>query len=111
MDDNTVLNRIHGLVDEEHKLRQQLSKGEISSDEEHARLKALEVDLDQCWDLLRRREALRAVGNNPDEARPAPITNSDWQLPLPIVRNPAVRERSALRVQSIRPSSGLRPPK
>ena len=38
MDDNTVLNRIHGLVDEEHKLRQQLGKGEISSDEEETAL-------------------------------------------------------------------------
>jgi Protein of unknown function (DUF2630) len=69
MDDNTVLNRIHGLVDEEHKLRQQLSKGEISSDEEHARLKALEVDLDQCWDLLRRRRAARETGQNPNEVQ------------------------------------------
>ncbi len=66
MDDKTVLSRINGLVDEEHKLRQQLSRGEISSDEEHARLKALEEDLDQCWDLLRRRRAAREVGNDPD---------------------------------------------
>ena len=52
MDDKTVLGRINGLVDEEHKLRQQLSQGAISSDDEHARLKELEVALDQCWDLL-----------------------------------------------------------
>ncbi|WP_433302934.1 DUF2630 family protein [Actinoplanes sp. CA-030573] len=66
MDDNTVLSRIHGLVDEEHKLRQQLGRGEISSDEEHARLKELEEALDQCWDLLRRRRAAREVGNDPN---------------------------------------------
>jgi hypothetical protein len=66
MDDNNVLGRINGLVDEEHALRQQLSQGKISSDEEHARLKDLEVALDQCWDLLRRRRAAREVGNNPD---------------------------------------------
>ncbi|MEV6851899.1 DUF2630 family protein [Actinoplanes sp. NPDC051411] len=66
MDDNTVLGRIHSLVDEEHKLRQQLGQGEISSSEEHARLKALEEDLDQCWDLLRRRRAAREVGNDPN---------------------------------------------
>jgi len=69
MDDNSVLGRIHGLVDEEHKLRQQLSRGEISSDEEHARLKDLEESLDQCWDLLRRRRAAREVGNDPDAER------------------------------------------
>jgi hypothetical protein len=66
MDDNTVLGRINGLVDEEHKLRQQLSQGKISGGEEHARLKELEDALDQCWDLLRRRRAAREVGNNPD---------------------------------------------
>jgi hypothetical protein len=66
MDDDTVLGRIHGLVDEEHKLRQQLSRGEISSNEEHTRLKELEEALDQCWDLLRRRRAARETGNNPD---------------------------------------------
>jgi hypothetical protein len=66
MDDNTVLSKIHGLVDEEHKLRGQLGRGEISSDEEHARLKELEEALDQCWDLLRRRRAAREVGNDPN---------------------------------------------
>ncbi|WP_433829589.1 DUF2630 family protein [Actinoplanes sp. CA-015351] len=66
MDDKTVLSRIHGLVDEEHQLRQQLSQGTISSDEEHARLKDLEESLDQCWDLLRRRRAARTAGNDPD---------------------------------------------
>ena len=66
MDDNNVLDRIRGLVDEEHKLRQQLSQGKISSTEEHERLKDLEEALDQCWDLLRRRRAAREVGNDPE---------------------------------------------
>ncbi|MFI1987894.1 DUF2630 family protein [Actinoplanes sp. NPDC020271] len=66
MDDNNVLTRIHGLVEEEHKLRQELAQGKISSTEEHARLKDVEEALDQCWDLLRRRRAAREFGNNPD---------------------------------------------
>jgi len=66
MDDKTVLSRINGLVDEEHKLRQQLSRGEISGDQEQARLMALEVALHQCWDLRRRRRAAREAGNDPD---------------------------------------------
>ena len=66
MDDKTVLDRIHGLVNEEHQLRQSLSQGKISSSEEHARLQELEVALDQCWDLLRRRRAAREVGNDPN---------------------------------------------
>ncbi|GIF12056.1 DUF2630 family protein [Actinoplanes teichomyceticus] len=66
MDDNSVLSRISGLVEEEHRLRQQLGRGEISSTEEHARLKDLEESLDQCWDLLRRRRAARDAGHDPD---------------------------------------------
>jgi hypothetical protein len=66
MDDKTVLGRISELVDEEHKLRRQLSEGAISSDEEHSRLKDLEESLDQCWDLLRRRRAARDAGHDPD---------------------------------------------
>jgi len=69
MDDKTVLGRINGLVDEEHKLREQLRRGEISGDEEHTRLKELEEALDQCWDLLRRRRAAREFGNDPDTAQ------------------------------------------
>ena len=69
MDDKNVLDRIHGLVDEEHQLRQQLAQGKLSADEEHARLKELEEALDQCWDLLRRRRAAREVGNDPDAER------------------------------------------
>ena len=69
MDDKAVLGRISDLVDEEHRLRQQLARGEISGVEEHNRLNDLEVALDQCWDLLRRRRAAREVGNDPDAER------------------------------------------
>ncbi|MEV6601143.1 DUF2630 family protein [Actinoplanes sp. NPDC051346] len=69
MDDKTVLGRIHGLVDEEHKLRDQLRRGEISGAEEQARLRELEESLDQCWDLLRRRRAARDAGHDPDAER------------------------------------------
>jgi hypothetical protein len=72
MNDESVLSRISELVDEEHRLRRQLSTGEISTDEEHARLRELEASLDQCWDLLRRRRAAKHEGQDPDavEARP-----------------------------------------
>jgi hypothetical protein len=80
MDDTTVLNRINGLVDEEHKLREQLRNGEISTDEEHARLKNLEEALDQCWDLLRRRRAARSLGQDPDSAQPRDINEVEGYL-------------------------------
>jgi hypothetical protein len=62
-DDRETLERIHALVEEEHKLR---SSGTPPS---HERLVELEVMLDQCWDLLRQRRAKRQYGADPDEAQ------------------------------------------
>lgn len=70
MDDRTVLSRIHDLVDEEHRMRTQAQSGEISTDDERTRLREVEESLDQCWDLLRRRRAARAIGEDPDSAQP-----------------------------------------
>jgi len=74
MSDETVLSRISELVDEEHRLRRSLAAGELSTEEEHARLRVLEESLDQCWDLLRRRRAARGSGEDPDavQTRPTP---------------------------------------
>jgi hypothetical protein len=80
MDDATVLKRIHGLVDEEHALREQVGRGEISTDEEHARLKQLEESLDQAWDLLRRRRAARNQGNDPDSEQPRTVSEVEDYL-------------------------------
>ncbi|MFY9809707.1 MAG: DUF2630 family protein, partial [Pseudonocardiaceae bacterium] len=68
-----VLSRIHELVDAEHKLRERFGRGELSTEEEHAQLRSLEQQLDQCWDLLRQRRARAAAGQDPDDAeiRPA----------------------------------------
>ncbi|HEY2999622.1 MAG TPA: DUF2630 family protein [Acidimicrobiales bacterium] len=67
MDDTEVINRIGALVDEEHALEK--GAGSNPADEATAeRLKAIEVALDQCWDLLRQRRARREMGQNPDEA-------------------------------------------
>ena len=51
--DHGIHERISGLIAEEKSLREQLGQGKISEDEEHARLNEVEVQLDQCWDLLR----------------------------------------------------------
>lgn len=66
--DSGIHEHISGLIAEEKHLREQLSQGQISEDEEHARLGEVEVQLDQCWDLLRQRDALRSAGENPDNA-------------------------------------------
>ncbi len=67
MDDTEILKHITELVNEEHQLMNQ-AEGIGLNDEEEARMKALEVSLDQCWDLLRQRRARRNAGLNPDEA-------------------------------------------
>ncbi len=67
MDDQQVLGRINELALEEHELWQREAQGE-ASEADRDRMKALEVTLDQCWDLLHQRRARRAAGMNPDEA-------------------------------------------
>jgi hypothetical protein len=66
MDDKAVLSRISDLVEEEHRLRRRRQAGELSTEEEQARLRDVEEALDQCWDLLRRRRAAREQGSDPD---------------------------------------------
>lgn len=68
MDDNEILHRITSLVNEEHELLNKSKQGDLETDQ-HARMKELEVNLDQCWDLLRQRRARREFGFNPDEAK------------------------------------------
>lgn len=66
--DNETLARIHDLVARERELRERLVHGEIDPSEEHERLRAIETELDQCWDLLRQRRALRETGGDPGQA-------------------------------------------
>lgn len=63
-----IQEHIGSLIDEEHQLRSALQQGSISRDDEHDRLRTVEVELDQCWDLLRQRRAKREFGENPEEA-------------------------------------------
>jgi hypothetical protein len=67
-DDIDIQQHIKGLIDEEHGLRSKLSAGEISVEEENQRLRNIEVELDQCWDLLRQRRAKREFGEDPAAA-------------------------------------------
>jgi predicted nuclease with TOPRIM domain len=69
MDDGSIRARISSLVQEEHALRDRLASQEITPQEEQARLREVEVELDQCWDLLRQRDAKREFGEDPDSAQ------------------------------------------
>jgi hypothetical protein len=67
MDDGTILKLIENLSDEEQALEES-HHGVPLSKEQHARLKAVEVELDQAYDLLRQRRARRTAGLDPDQA-------------------------------------------
>jgi len=69
MDDQDVIDQINQLAHEEHTLYEKASTDEGLNSKEHQRLKYLEVQLDQCWDLLHQRRARRSAGMDPDEAR------------------------------------------
>jgi hypothetical protein len=63
--DQSVLNRIEELVAQEHEMLVR----EAMSEEDRGRMRALQGELDQCWDLLRQRRALRTVGQDADMAQ------------------------------------------
>lgn len=66
--DRTLLQHIEELVSQEHRLQSQ----DVLSEDEHVRLHGVQVELDQCWDLLRQRRALRTAGQDPDKAQVRP---------------------------------------
>jgi len=67
-DDKSVLGHIDELVREEERL---FGQGELA-DNDRERLAELKIELDQCWDLLRQRRALREFGADPDKAKVRP---------------------------------------
>jgi len=68
LEDQPVLNHIQRLVEEEHRLHDKRAHPQV----DRKRLVQVQVELDQCWDLLRQRRALRDVGGDPDDAQVRP---------------------------------------
>ncbi len=68
--DESVLRKIEGLVHEEQHL---YGKSELA-DHDQVRLEEIQVELDQCWDLLRQRRARREFGQDPNDARVRPAS-------------------------------------
>lgn len=68
MDDPQIHGAIEQLVAEEHELWQRESAG-AASEADRRRLEEIRTSLDECWDLLRQRRALRESGQDPDGAR------------------------------------------
>ena len=71
MNDEEIVRHIGELAEEEHAL-ERAHAGQSLSAAETERLRAIEVALDQCWDLLRQRRARRHAGQDPEQASARP---------------------------------------
>ena len=69
MDDAQIHGTIEQLVAEEHELWEREAAGN-ATDADRQGSRELKVSLDQCWDLLRQRRALRSADRDPDDAGP-----------------------------------------
>ncbi|MBV9195966.1 MAG: DUF2630 family protein [Solirubrobacterales bacterium] len=72
MSDESIAAKIESLVAEEHDLRRREesdNKGAEQPETDQQRLRAVEVELDRCWDLLRQRRARAEFDQDPDDAR------------------------------------------
>ena len=80
MDDHELVQQINQLAEEEHRL-ERAEGADGLTDEEMDRRRAIEVALDQCWDLLRQRRARRNAGLDPDgvEVRPPGVVEGYQQ--------------------------------
>ena len=67
MDDQDLRERIYKLVHEEHELFRQEAQG-AATYAQRERMREIEENLDQCWDLLRQRRAKRTAGLDPEAA-------------------------------------------
>lgn len=65
MSDDSILQHITALVDEEHRIRADGAK----TPDDAERLRQVQTQLDQYWDLLRQRRAKREFGEDPATAQ------------------------------------------
>jgi hypothetical protein len=79
MDETNILGTIRELVTEEHRLRAEHASSGLQADDV-ARLRSIENQLDQCWDLMRQRQARAEVGQDPDEAHVRPVAEVESYL-------------------------------
>jgi len=63
VNDAEIVKQIDQLVAQEHHLEREHTANGLA-DEDRERLRSIEVQLDQCWDLLRQRRARRDAGQD-----------------------------------------------
>jgi hypothetical protein len=79
--ESPILEHIDALVDEEHRLWKESEEGHLEEGG-HERLEAIRVELDRCWDLLRRRRANPDAPEEPPDV-PDPPNELDGPDPEP----------------------------
>ena len=67
--DEPILARINRLAHEEETLWQRAGDGGGIGTADQERLDAIGVELDQCYDLLRQRQARREFGQDPEQTQ------------------------------------------
>jgi hypothetical protein len=77
MDDKTILEHIHLLVEEEKTLR---AAHHGLAGEDRVRLQHLEEQLDQAWDLLRQRRAREEIAESPETAHERSVNEVEGYL-------------------------------
>jgi len=75
MKDQTILDHINALIAEEHRLQNEPGGGDA-----HERVRHIEEQLDQCWDLLRQRRARREFGGDADQAQPRDVNTVEGYI-------------------------------
>jgi predicted nuclease with TOPRIM domain len=73
-----VIDRLEG---EREELRRREGASDPNLEQDRARLEEIRLELDQLWDLLRQRQALRDAGDDPDKAheRSSGTVERYWQ--------------------------------
>jgi hypothetical protein len=70
MNEEEIMRQIGMLVNERHELLQKAQRYELE-DGGHERIKAIAVELEHSWDMVRRYRTKRANGLEPDAAKVA----------------------------------------
>jgi hypothetical protein len=75
MDDLDIFHTINSLSADEERLYASAGDGSGLTADDEARLEAIKIELDRCYDLLHQRQARRAAGLDPADAvaRPAEV--------------------------------------
>jgi hypothetical protein len=80
VEDSEILSTVQRLVMQEHELREQGARGAAEAGPDRARLAEIDESLDQCWDLLRQRRALREFDQDAETAAVRPVSQVEGYL-------------------------------